>query len=95
MTLSIMLTIIVIGYKDHSIAIELSRLEGWELIDKGIKEGGIAEFYVKGREKSIVFPVHIAKDWKDLREFMNRQVLNISDHTRKKDTILMQQKEPF
>ena len=46
MTLSIMLTIMVIGYDDHSIAIELSRLEGWELIDKGIKEGGIAEFYV-------------------------------------------------
>ena len=95
MTLSIMLTIMVIGYKDHSIAIELSRLEGWELIDKGIKDGGIAEFYLKGRDKSIVFPVHIAKDWKDLREFMNRQVLNISEYTRDNNTTIIQQKEPF
>ena len=95
MTLSIMLTIMVIGYDDHSIAIELSRLEGWELIDKGIKDGGIAEFYLKGRDKSIVFPVHIAKDWKDLREFMNRQVLNISEYTRDNNTTIIQQKEPF
>ena len=83
MTLSIMLTIMVIGYEDHTIAIELIRLESWELIDKGLqKEGGIAEFYVKGRDKSIVFPVHKEKDWTDLKKFMNREVLNISSFTR-------------
>ena len=96
MTLSIMLTIMVIGYDDHTIAIELSRLEGWELVDKGLRnKGGIAEFYLKDRKETIVFPVHKDKDWKDLKDFMNKNVLNISKLTKKQGKIIVKDELPF
>ena len=96
MTIYIMMSMLVIGYEDHLIAIELSQLQSFELVDKGLqKEGGIAEFYLKDRKESIVFPVLKNKEWKELKSYLVKELIEISRYTTKDRIIATKEEVPF
>lgn len=96
MSVYIMMSMLVISTNDCIVAIELSQLQGFELVDKGLqKDGGIAEFYLKNKADSIVFAVHKKKDWKELKTFINKSLISIARYTNQSVIIKNKEEVPF
>ena len=85
MNIAIMLSVLVLSTDDQYVAIELTQLQGFELVDKALNNGGICEFYLKDRKESIIFPVSEEEDFKKVKDFLDTNILSISRLTNRRE----------
>ena len=94
MYFSIIIGLLSITTDFQTAYIKLNEIQAIEFTDILTKEGGIVSINLKDREESLVFRCISDKKWKEAKEWLNVNGVNLALEMKKVDSIEAQKNQP-
>ena len=94
MTFSIIIGLLIMTNDFQTNYVKLNEVQAIETADVLLKEGGIINIHLKDKEESLVFRYSTDEKWKEAKQWLNDNALNLALEMKKVDSIEAKKNQP-